>query len=78
MKTSKKEGFRRLAILIAAGSFFVTYLILWIVEESGGRVSEEEAFIQFPIVSIIVAGIIWGFTKGVYWVIDGFRKQNDK
>lgn len=78
MKLGSHKGFRRLALLITAIAFLVTYLILWIVEESGagGWVGEDEAFIEFPIVSAIVAGIIWGLVKATYWVIDGFKNPD--
>ena len=65
-----------MAWLITAVAFLVTYLILWIVEESGGSVREDEAFIAFPVVSAIVAGIVWGLVRGTYWVIDGFRNPD--
>lgn len=71
-KIGSHRGFRRLAWLIAAVAFLVTYLTLWVVEESSGSVRGDEPIV-FAIVSVLVAGIVWGLVKGTYWVIDGFR-----
>jgi len=55
-----------------------TYVILWIVEDSGGSVNDGEAFFEFPLLSAIAAGIIWGLVKMVYWVIDGFQQPEEE
>lgn len=75
MKLYQHEGYKRLSILIAIVGFICTY-ILFINDESG-YVTATLAFIAFPIVSAIVAVGIYIFTRIVYWVIDGFRKQED-
>jgi len=75
MKIYQKPGFNRLAKLITVLGFFVTYITL-IVTEYG--VNEEEAFIEFPILSIIVALVVFLVTRLVYWVFDGFLESKDE
>jgi len=75
MKMYQKSGFNRLAKLIAVLGFAVTYITLIVIES---RVSEKEAFIVFPIVSIIGALAAFIVTRLVYWVVDGFNESKDE
>jgi hypothetical protein len=75
MKLYQHEGYKRLSILIAIVGFICTYILL--INNETGYVSAVLAFIGFPIISAIVAAGIYIFTRTVYWVIDGFRKQED-
>jgi hypothetical protein len=72
MKLKHHTGFKRLGWLITFGAFVITYIVQ-IVNES--RISEEEAFIEFPIISVVIALIAFVFVRATYWVIDGFRKE---
>ncbi len=73
MSKNKKEGYRRLAVLVSIGSFFVTYLILFITEK---YVSSKEAIIEFPIISLAVSVVLFFGIRLIPWVNDGF-KSND-
>ena len=75
MKMYQKPGFNRLAKMIAILGFIATYITLIVFE---GSVNGEEAFIVFPIVSIIAALGAFVLTRLVYWVVDGFSQSNDK
>ena len=72
MKLKDHPGFKRLAVLITLASFVITYILLIVNERS---VSEEEAFIEFPIVAVLIALITFVFVRITYWVVDGFRKE---
>ena len=74
MKMYQKTGFNRLSKLIALLGFVVTYIILLVEEHS---ISPSEAFIEFPIASIIGALCAFLLTRLVYWVIDGFTQSKD-
>ena len=72
MKLKNHPGFKRLTVLITFASFVITYILLFI---NGGSVSEDEVFIVFPIVSVLIALITFVFVRITYWVVDGFRKE---
>jgi len=74
MKLREQLGYKRLAILITFGSFALTYIFLIINEK---RVSGDEAFIEFPIQSAIIALVTFIFVRATYWVIDGFKKNQE-
>jgi len=76
MKLNDRVGFKRLARLMAILTFFVIYIILYSNERI---VSGEEALIQFPIISLIVAISVYILIRSIYWVADGFlaSKKND-
>jgi len=73
MSLYKEQGYRRLAVLIAIIAFIVTYTALCMNEY---RVQPEEAFIGFPIVSVLTAGGAFILTRIIYWVIDGFKSKD--
>lgn len=74
MKLKDQPGFKRLEAFITFAGFGLTYIYLVVNER---RVSQEEAFLVFPIISALIALIAFVFVRGLYWVIDGFGKQND-
>ena len=65
MKLKNHPGFKRLAVVITLASFVITYFLLLV---SGGRISDEEALVEFPIASVVIALITFVF------VVDGFKK----
>ena len=75
MKMYQNLGFNRLAKLIALLVFVATYTVLIVQAYS---INEEQAFIVFPIVSIIGALGAFLLTRLVYWVIDGFIESKDE
>ena len=75
IKEQKEQlGYKRLAFLITFGSFVLTYILLIINEK---RVSDYEAFLEFPIQSALIALVTFIFVRGAYWVIDGFKKDKE-
>ena len=74
MKLKEHLGFKRLGTMITFISFVVAYIYMAVNERS---VSVDEAFIEFPIISALFALITYILIRGSYWVIDGFRKQNN-
>ena len=71
----KEAGFNRLAKLIAIVAFFLTFATLLIILSG---VNGDVAFIIIPIISLFGAAGAFIFTRLVYWVIDGFKKNDDK
>ncbi len=74
MKLKDHLGFKRLGTFITFVSFILTYIYLVVNER---RVSDQEAFLEFPLIAALIALITFIFVRGSYWVIDGFRKQKD-
>jgi len=74
MSIYKQKGFNRLAKLIAIMSFFITYIILYVMSYN---LDNEEVFVVFPIVSLLCSVGAFVFTRLVYWVIDGFKDSED-
>jgi len=72
MKLLDNPGFKRLVVLITLISFVITYILLFVNER---RVSNQEAFAEFPIIAGIIALIAFVFVRITYWVVDGFRKE---
>lgn len=68
-----KQGYRRLAILIAIITFIATYTILVMTTYS---VDEADMFVVIPIVSSLWAAGVFVLTRIVYWVIDGFISKD--
>jgi len=64
-------GFKRLSFFLPFIFFIILYASLMLNERS---ISEEEAFIAFPIISGLVALFGYIIVRIVYWVVDGFRK----
>ena len=73
MKTYEQEGYNRLAKLLSIIAFIVTFIIL---SATIRRLQPEHIFIAFPIASILVAALVFFITRIIYWVIDGFKKEN--
>ncbi len=80
MKLKDHLGFRRLAVLLSIVSFFVAYILLLRNEKHqdwihGFNTDIYDVCIKIPIIAIIISVAIFVFVRIVYWVIDGFRKQ---
>lgn len=75
MKLNDSTGFKRLSRLITVLSLFATYFMLL---ANDSRVREEEAFIQYPIVSLLIAISVYILIRSVYWVVDGFRADKEQ
>ena len=72
MKLKDHPGFKRLAVLITLASFVITYTFLIVIER---YIDPEEAFVEFPIIAVLIALVTFVFVRITYWVVDGFRKE---
>lgn len=70
----QKEGFNRLAKLIALLGFIAAYTVLFI---TGGRLYLHIIFIAYPVISSLYALGFFVCTRLIYWVIDGFKASKD-
>ncbi len=75
MKVNDRLGFIRLRRFLTAASFFISYFFLIIREQS---VTDKEAFVEFPIQSLLFAAAVFIFIRGAYWVVDGFIEERGK
>ena len=75
MKLKDHLGYKRLAMLITFGSFVISYFLLILV--NADNINSKGAFIIAPIISGVFALIAYIFIRGVYWVVDGFRKAKE-
>lgn len=73
-KLSLSEGKKRLRILISSVFFVLTYLYLIISDD---WVKDEEFFITYPFYSLLSFSFVFLLVTGVYWVWDGFKKDNE-
>jgi hypothetical protein len=71
MKLKNHPGFKRLTVLITLASFIITYILLFV----DGYYGEREIFFEFPIAAALIAIVTFIFVRIIYWVIDGFRKE---
>ena len=72
-KTYDQVGFKRLAILITVVAFVIAYLYIYQTQLAPSAV---DALFWIPWMSALVAGATYLFIRAVYWVIDGFRKED--
>lgn len=77
MKLKDHPGFKRLAISISLLSLTITYFALWLIEffDNSYGISSRLAFIEFPIIAILISVTTFVFVRITYWVIDGFRNE---
>lgn len=77
MKFTVSEGKRRLRIVLSAIAIPITYIYLWSNERG---INEEEAFLEFPFVSILSGAVTYASVTAVYWVtdwlIEGFGRDS--
>ena len=73
LKAKVSEGRRRLRWVVSAVSVVVTYVLLCVNER---RVSDDEAFFEFPLLSVLAGIGAFVFLTAIYWVDEGFRKGN--
>lgn len=75
MKTNfdASEGERRLRLLGSSLVAIATYVFSYVEEY---RVSTEEMFLQFPLLSVLGFVLAYILFSAVYWVIDGFKPES--
>ena len=73
LKAKVSEGRRRLRWVVSASSVVVTYILLCVNER---RVSDDEAFFEFPLLSVLAGIGVFVSMTAIYWVDEGFRKDN--
>jgi len=72
-KLKDHPGYKRLSYFVPFIIFIISYVLLMLNES---RVSDDEAFVEFPIISGLIALFSYIILRITYWVIDGFRKGN--
>lgn len=67
------EGKKRLRLFVSVLVSIATYICFLINEYD---VRPEEAFLAFPLFSVLGFGVAFCFITAAYWVIDGFENEN--